>query len=75
MVEYKTKYTRVLDRLKQNPSIYALATHELDLVAGALNDAVELLEESLTDDLDESEKADILSYESDCQRLLDIIAN
>jgi hypothetical protein len=75
MVEYKTKYTRVFDRLKQNPSIYALATYELDLVAGALNDAIELLEESLVDDVDDSEKADILAYEADCQRLLDILAS
>ena len=75
MVEYKNKYTRVFERLKQNPSIYALATHELDLVAGALNDAIELLEECLADDMDDSEKADILSYESDCQRLLDILAS
>ena len=75
MVEYKTKYTRVFERLKQNPSIYALATYELDLVAGALNDAIELLEECLADDVDDSEKADILSYESDCQRLLDILAS
>ena len=34
MVEYKAKYTRVFDRLKQNPSIYALATHELDWSLG-----------------------------------------
>ena len=75
MVEYKTKYTRVFDRLKLSPSIYALATHELDLVVGALNDAIELLEESLVDDVDDSEKADILDYEADCQRLLDILAS
>jgi len=75
MVEYKTKYTRVFDRLKQNPSIYALATYELDLVAGALNDAIELLEESLADDVSDSEKAEILSYEADCQRLLDLLAS
>ena len=73
MVEYKTKYTRVFERLKQNPSIYALAGYELDLVAGALNDAIELLEESLSDDVTDSEKADFLAYEADCQRLLDIL--
>ena len=75
LVEYKTKYSRVLDRLKQNPSIYALASYELDLVAGALNDAIELLEEILVDDATDSEKADIISCQSDYQRLLDILAS
>ncbi|MCH8208108.1 MAG: hypothetical protein IIA62_03475 [Nitrospinae bacterium] len=74
MMDYKTKYARVFEKLKQNRSIYALATHELDLVAGALNDAIELLEESLADDLDDHEKADILAYEEECQRLIDILA-
>lgn len=74
MMDYKTKYARVFEKLKQNRSIYALATHELDLVAGALNDAIELLEESLADDVDDHEKADILAYEAECQRLIDILA-
>ena len=74
MLDYKTKYGRVFEKLKQNRSIYALAPHEVDLVAGALNDAIELLEESLADDVDDSEKADILAYENECQRLIDILA-
>ena len=40
-----------------------------------MNDAIELLEESLVDDVNDSEKADILAYEADCQRLLDILAS
>lgn len=74
MMEYKTKYSRVFEKLKQNPSIYALASYELDLAAGALNDAIELLEESMGDDLNDHEKADILAYEEECQRLIDILA-
>ncbi len=74
LLDYKAKYLRVLDKLKQNPSIYALAEHEVDIAAGGLNDCVELLEENMTDDLDDSERAEIISYKDECQRLIDILA-
>lgn len=74
VMEYKTRYTRVYDKLRSNPSIYALAEYELDIAAGGLNDAIELLEENFEDDLDDQEKSDILNYKNDCQRVIDILA-
>ncbi len=74
VMEYKTRYSRVYDKLRNNPSIYALAEYELDIAAGGLNDAIELLEEHSADDLDDQEKSDILSYKNDCQRVIDILA-
>lgn len=71
---FKSKYTRVLDKLRQNPSIYALSEYELDIAAGGLNDAIELLEEHLTDELDEEERSDIIIYRDDCLRLIDVLA-
>lgn len=75
VLEYKTKYVRVYDKLRQNPSIYSLAEHELDIAAGGLNDAIELLEEYAADDLDEQEKEDISSYKDECQKLIDLLAS
>ena len=46
---------RVFDKLKANGSIYALTEPDLDIVAGGLNDAIELIEDNLTDDLAEEE--------------------
>ena len=74
VMEYKTRYTRVYDKLRTNPSIYALAEYELDIAAGGLNDAIEMLEENMADDLDDHEKSDILTYKNDCQRVIDILA-
>jgi len=73
--EYKLKYTRVFDKLKLNSSLYALVASDLDIVAGGLNDAIELLEEHLTDeDLDDEDKEEIQTYKNDCARLVDILA-
>ena len=47
---------------------------ELDIAAGGLNDAIELLEEQTMEDLDEQEKEDIANYKNDCQRVIDILA-
>ncbi len=74
ILEYKVKYLRVFEKLKQNPSIYALAEHEVDIAAGGLNDCIELLEENMTDDLDDQEKSEIIAYKDECQRLIDILA-
>ena len=73
--QFKNRYTRVLEKLKQNPSIYALMESDLDLAASALNDAIELLEECMSDDLDNQEKIDFTNYRNDCERLLDILAS
>ncbi len=74
VTEYKTRYTRVYEKLRTNPSIYSLAEYELDIAAGGLNDAIEMLEENMEDDLDDQEKSDIFTYKSDCQRVIDILA-
>lgn len=74
ILDYKSKYSRVFDKLRQNPSIYALAEHELDIAAGGLNDAIEMLDENMDDDLDDQEREEILSYKNECQRLVDILA-
>ena len=76
LTNYKKKYSRVFDKLKTNGSIYALTETDLDIVAGGLNDAIELLEENLIeDDLSEEESEEILGYKNDCQRLVDLLAN
>ena len=72
---YKEKYSRVFDKLKTNGSMYALTEAELDIVAGGLNDAIELIEDNLTDDLSEEEHEEILVYRNECQRLVDLLAS
>ena len=74
LVNYKAIYSRVFDKLKQSGSIYALIETELDVVAGGLNDAMELIEENLTDDLSDEESEEILAYKNDCQKLVDLLA-
>jgi hypothetical protein len=74
--EYKFKYTRVFEKLKLNSSLYALVPSDLDIVAGGLNDAIELLEDHLMDeDLDEDDKEEIQNYKNDCTRLIEILAS
>ena len=72
---YKDKYSRVFEKLKTNGSMNALTEAELDIVAGGLNDAIELIEDNLTDDLSEEEHEEILGYRNDCQRLVDLLAS
>ena len=55
-LDYKNKYARVFGKLLKNSSIYSLSEAELDLTAGGLNDAIQLIEEILTDDLSEEEQ-------------------
>ena len=74
LINFKTRYTRVFDKLKQSGSIYALTETELDVVAGGLNDAIELIEENMTDDLSDEDVEEILGYKNDCQRLVDILS-
>ena len=74
VLEYKIKYARVFDKLRQNPSIYSLSEAELDITASGLNDAIQLIEENLTDDLGEEEKGGILRYKSDCTQLVELLA-
>lgn len=74
LLDFKAKYSRVFDKLKQSGSIYALTETELDIVAGGLNDAIDLIEDNLTDDLSEEESVEILGYKNDCQRLIDLLS-
>ncbi len=71
---YKARYSRVFDKLRQSGSMYALNENELDIVAGGLNDAIELIEENLTDDLSDEENEEILGYKNDCRRLVDLLS-
>ena len=75
LTNYKEKYSRVFSKLKANGSIYALTETDLDIVAGGLNDAIELIEDNLSDDLSEEESEEIRGYKNDCQRLVDLLAS
>ena len=76
LINYKEKYLRVFDKLKINSSMYALTETDLDIVASGLNDAIELIEDNLTEeDLDEEDSEEILRYKNDCQRLVDLLAS
>ena len=48
---------------------------EAGTVPGGLNDAIDLIDENLTDDLTEEEKEEILAYKNDCSRLVSILSN
>ncbi len=74
LTDFKAKYTRVFDKLKQSGSIYALTETDLDIVASGLNDAIELIEDNLTDDLSEDDVEEFLGYKNDCQRLVDLLS-
>ena len=74
LTNFKARYTRVFDKLKQSGSIYALTETELDVVAGGLNDAMELIEEHMTNDLSGEDIVEILEYKNACQRLVDFLS-
>ena len=74
LTNFKARYTRVFDKLKQSGSIYALTETELDVVAGGLNDAMELIEEHMTNDLSDGDVVEILEYKNDCQMLVDLLS-
>ena len=76
LINYKEKYSRVFDKLKTNGSMYALTETDLDIVASGLNDAIELIEDNLTEsDLNQEDGEEILLYKNDCQRLVDLLAS
>ena len=75
LLDYKDKYLKVYNKLRQNPSIYSLSETELDITAGGLNDAIELLEEMLIDtELDDQEKEQTIDVKNDCRRLVELLA-
>jgi len=75
LLGYKNKYSKVYGKLRQNSSIYSLSEAELDITAGGLIDAIQLIEENLTDDLTDQEREEILDYKNTCSSLVDLLAS
>ena len=75
LLDYKDKYLKVYNKLRQNPSIYSLSETELDITAGGLNDAIQLLEEILTDPkLDEPEREETTDVKNSFYRIVELLA-
>ena len=74
LLDFKNKYSKVYNKLRQSPSIYSLSEAELDFTAGGLIDAIQLIEENLTDDLTDTEKEEILEYKNSCDILVELLA-
>ncbi len=74
LINFQARYMRVFNKLKQSGSIYALTETELDVVAGGLNDAMELIEETMTDDLNNEDVEEILGYKNACQGLVNLLS-
>ena len=76
LANYKDKYSKVYNKLRQNPSIYSLSQTELDITAGGLNDAIELMEEILSSgELDDQDKEETLQIRNECHRLVELLAD
>ena len=76
LLDYKDKYSKVYNKLRQNPSIYSLSQSELDTTAGGLNDAIQLIEEILSEgELDELDKEETLQIRNECNRLVELLAD
>ena len=75
LLDFKNKYSKVYDKLRHNPSIYALSEAELDITAGGLIDAIQLIEENVTDDWTDQEQEEILSYKNACNNLAELLAS
>ena len=75
LLDYKDKYLKVGKKLRQNPSIYSLNETELDIVAGGLNDAIQLLDDLLeSGELDDYEKKETMDVKDECSHLVDLLA-
>ena len=75
LLDYKDKYLKVYNKLRQNPSIYSLSETELDVTAGGLNDAIQLLEEILASgNLDTEEQEVAITVRNECSHLVDLLA-
>ena len=75
LLDYKDKYLKVFNKLRKNPSIYALSETELDITAGGLNDAIQLLEEMLAGgDLDSEEQEETITARNECSHLVELLA-
>ena len=75
LLDYKDKYFKVYNKLRQNSSIYSLSETELDVTAGALNDSIQLLEEMLASgDLDSEEQKATINVINECSHLVELLA-
>ena len=75
LLAYKNKYLKVFNKLRQNSSIYSLSETELDITAGGLNDAIELLDEMLAGgDLDNEEQEETITARNECRHLVELLA-
>ena len=75
LLDYKDKYLKVFNKLRQSPSIYSLSETELDITAGGLNDAIQLLEEMLASgDLDSEEQEETITARNECSHLVELLA-
>ena len=75
LLDYKEKYSKVYNKLRQNPSIYSLSETELDITAGGLNDAILLLEEMLAGgNLDSEEQEAAITVRNECSHLVELLA-
>ena len=75
LLDYKDKYLKVYNKLRQIPSIYSLSETELDIAAGGLNDAIQLLEEILASgDLDSEELEATITVRNECSYLVELLA-
>ena len=75
LLDYKDKYLKVYTKLRQNPSIYSLSETELDITAGGLNDAIQLLEELLASgNLDSEEQEVTITFRNECSHLVELLA-
>ena len=75
LLDYKEKYSKVYNTLRQNPSIYSLSETELDKTAGGLNAAIQLLEEMLAGgNLDSEEQEAAITVRNECSHLVELLA-
>ena len=75
LLDYKDKYVKVCNKLRQNPSIYSLNETELDIAAGGLNDAIQLLDDILeSGELDDEEKKETIVAKEACSHFVDRLA-
>ena len=76
LLDYKDKYLKVYNKLRQNPSIYSLSQTELDITAGGLNDAIQLIEEILSaGELDNQDREETIHVRNECNRLVMLLAD
>ena len=75
LLDYKDKYLKVCNKLRKNPSIYSLNETELDIAAGGLNDAIQLLDDILeSGELDELETKETIAAKDECSHLVELLA-